>query len=57
MPPTLQQADTSLLTDLGRRLVSGSLSDAALQRATEATPDVAILPWVTCGRRHGKSFF
>jgi len=42
--------DTSggaLLTELGRRLVSGSLSDAAIQRATEATPNFSIL-----GSRH-----
>src|SRR6476660_6875750 len=36
----------AMLTELGRRLVSGSLSDAAIQRATDATPNFAILPWV-----------
>lgn len=55
MPPTLQQADTSMLTDLGKRLISGSLSDAALQRATEATPDVTILPWVNVVKIGGQS--
>ncbi|MDO8874746.1 MAG: uridine kinase [Pseudolabrys sp.] len=50
------QTDTSMLTDLGKRLVSGSLSDAALQRATEATPDVAILPWVNVVKIGGLSF-
>jgi molybdenum storage protein len=60
MPPTLQQADTSMLTDsvltdLGKRLISGSLSDAALQRATEATPDIAILPWVNVIKIGGQS--
>src|SRR6202048_2778809 len=43
-----------MLTDLGRRLAGGSLSDAAIQQATEATPHFAILPWVNvveiCGQ-------
>jgi molybdenum storage protein len=47
--------DTSLLTELGKRLVSGSLSDAALMRATEATPDVALLPWVNVVKIGGQS--
>jgi molybdenum storage protein len=51
----MRNADTSLLTDLGMRLVSGSLSDAALQRATEDTPDVAILPWVNVVKIGGQS--
>lgn len=51
----MSSTDTSLLTDLGKRLVSGSLSDAALQRATEATPDVAILPWVNVVKIGGQS--
>src|SRR3954451_18526147 len=37
--------DNSMLTDLGKRLITESLSDLALQRATEHTPDFAILPW------------
>jgi molybdenum storage protein len=51
----MSNTNTSLLTDLGKRLVSGSLSDAALQRATEATPDVAILPWVNVVKIGGQS--
>jgi molybdenum storage protein len=43
------------LTDLGRRLVGGSLSDAALQAATEATPNFAILPWVNVVKIGGQS--
>src|SRR5882757_2866165 len=45
----------AMLTDLGRRLVGGSLSDAAIQRATEATPDFAILPWVNVVKIGGQS--
>jgi molybdenum storage protein len=50
--------DTSgaaLLTELGRRLVTGSLTDEAIQRATEATPDFAILPWVNVVKIGGQS--
>jgi molybdenum storage protein len=43
------------LSELGQRLVSGSLSDAALQQATEATPDLAILPWVNVVKIGGQS--
>ena len=52
MPDTTEDA---MLTDLGRRLVSGSLSDAAIQRATEATPNFAILPWVNVVKIGGQS--
>ena len=52
MPEAIQNA---MLTELGQRLVSGSLSDAALQRATEATPDLAILPWVNVVKIGGQS--
>src|SRR5258708_2342067 len=52
MPDTTENAK---LTDLGRRLVSGSLSDAAIQRATEATPNFAILPWVNVVKIGGQS--
>jgi molybdenum storage protein len=45
----------ALLTDLGRRLIGGSLSDAAIQQATEATPDFAILPWVNVVKIGGQS--
>jgi molybdenum storage protein len=52
MPDPLQKA---VLTELGQRLVSGSLSDAALQHATEATPNLAILPWVNVVKIGGQS--
>jgi len=45
----------ALLAGLGQRLVSGSLSDAALQRATESTPNLAILPWVNVVKIGGQS--
>lgn len=48
-------ADNAMLTELGRRLVGGSLSDAAIQRATEATPNFAILPWVNVVKIGGQS--
>jgi molybdenum storage protein len=51
----VRSADNSVLTELGKRLVSGSLSDAALQRATEATADIAILPWVNVVKIGGQS--
>jgi molybdenum storage protein len=44
-----------LLTPLGERLVAGSLSDAALMQATEATPDFQILPWVNVVKIGGQS--
>src|SRR5271167_2026834 len=47
--------DNSVLTELGKRLVSGSLSDARLQRASEASPDFAILPWVNVVKIGGQS--
>jgi molybdenum storage protein len=43
------------LTDLGQRLLGGSLSDAALQEATERTPNFAILPWVNVVKIGGQS--
>jgi molybdenum storage protein len=51
----LNTTEETVLTDLGRRLVSGSLSDAAIQRATEATPNFAILPWVNVVKIGGQS--
>jgi molybdenum storage protein len=48
-------ADNTMLTELGRRLVGGSLSDEAIQRATEATPNFAILPWVNVVKIGGQS--
>src|SRR5437764_13534999 len=50
-----QESDNALLTELGQRLVSGSLSDAAIQRATEAIPTHAILPWVNVVKIGGQS--
>jgi molybdenum storage protein len=47
--------DNAMLTDLGQRLAVGSFSDAALQRATEATPNVAILPWANVVKIGGQS--
>jgi molybdenum storage protein len=48
-------ADNAMLTELGRRLVGGSLSDEAIQRATEGTPNFAILPWVNVVKIGGQS--
>jgi molybdenum storage protein len=45
----------AVLSELGRKLVAGSLSDAAIQRATAATPDFAILPWVNVVKIGGQS--
>jgi molybdenum storage protein len=45
----------AMLTELGKRLVGGSLSDASLARATDATPDVAILPWANVVKIGGQS--
>jgi molybdenum storage protein len=45
----------SVLTDLGQKLASGSFSDAALQSATEATRNFAILPWVNVVKIGGQS--
>lgn len=53
MPPNM--TGNEMLTDLGKRLVSDSLSDVALQRATEATPNVAILPWANVVKIGGQS--
>src|SRR3954471_5591686 len=47
--------DNAMLTDLGKRLVSESLSDLALQRATEYTSDFAILPWANVVKIGGQS--
>jgi molybdenum storage protein len=42
-------------TELGQRLAASLLSDDALQRATEATPNFAILPWVNVVKIGGQS--
>jgi molybdenum storage protein len=47
--------DKAMLTDLGKRLVGGSLSDVEIQRATDSTPDFAILPWVNVVKIGGQS--
>lgn len=44
-----------LLTSLGKKLVSGSLSDTAVMQATEATPNFNILPWVNVVKIGGQS--
>src|SRR3982751_2005133 len=51
----MQKTADATLTDLGRRLVGGSLSDPELQRATEATPNFAILPWANVVKIGGQS--
>ncbi|HEY6250417.1 MAG TPA: uridine kinase [Candidatus Angelobacter sp.] len=43
------------LTPLGKQLVTGSLNDPAVMRATEATPDFTILPWVNVVKIGGQS--
>jgi molybdenum storage protein len=45
----------SMLTELGERLVSGSLTDESLMRATSDTPDFAILPWANVVKIGGQS--
>src|SRR5262249_52354764 len=55
-PPRMHDTTTKdMLTDLGRRLAGGSLSDAAIQEATERTPHFAILPWVNVVKIGGQS--
>lgn len=48
-------SDTMPLTDLSKQIINGSLSDEALQRASAATPDYAILPWVNVVKIGGQS--
>src|SRR6185312_1489254 len=45
----------AMLTDLGKRLVSGSLSDESLMRATENTPNLALVPWANVVKIGGQS--
>ena len=45
----------TMLTELGKRLAGGSLSDASLMRATANTPDFAILPWANVIKIGGQS--
>ena len=51
----MHDTDNTMLTELGRRLVGGSLTDATLQKATASTPDFAILPWVNVVKIGGQS--
>src|SRR5947199_10088749 len=51
----LEDTDNGLLTGLGKGFVGGSLSDAAIQRATDATPNLPILPWVNVVKIGGQS--
>src|SRR6201995_4356933 len=48
-------SNNDLLTELGQRLLTGSFSDAGLQRDTEMTPTFAILPWVNVVKIGGQS--
>jgi molybdenum storage protein len=52
MPDPVEHA---MLTALGKRLVSGSLSDESLMRATENTPNLALLPWANVVKIGGQS--
>lgn len=47
--------EKTVLTELGRQLLGGSLSDLAVMRATEATPDYTILPFVNVVKIGGQS--
>jgi molybdenum storage protein len=47
--------DNAMLTELGRRLLTGSLNDSAIQTATDVTPNFAILPWVNVVKIGGQS--
>jgi molybdenum storage protein len=51
----LEQTEHAALTELGKRLNRGSLSDTALQRAPDMTPNFAILPWVNVVKIGGQS--
>src|SRR5438552_6346311 len=45
----------ALLNPLGERLMSSSLTDAVVMRATENTPNFTILPWVNVIKIGGQS--
>ena len=47
--------ESTMLTELGRRLVGGSLSDKSLMRATENTPNLALVPWANVVKIGGQS--
>jgi molybdenum storage protein len=48
-------SEGTVWTDLGQRLMNGSLSDTGIQLATESTPDHRILPWVNVVKIGGQS--
>lgn len=50
-----ETTENTVLTELGRWLVSGSLSDATIQKATEQIPTFPILPWVNVVKIGGQS--
>jgi molybdenum storage protein len=47
--------ENAVLPGLGAQLLSGSLTDAAVQQATATAPDFAILPWVNVVKIGGQS--
>src|SRR2546423_13369275 len=47
--------NNTALSALSKQLLTGSLSDAAVMQATEATPNHAILPWVNVVKIGGQS--
>src|SRR5215831_14319574 len=47
--------ESTSFTQLGQRLLAESLSDEALQAATAASRDYAILPWVNVVKIGGQS--
>jgi molybdenum storage protein len=47
--------ESAYLTDLGKQLISNSLTDASVQQATEGTHNFAILPWVNVVKIGGQS--
>lgn len=49
------ETEAARLAELGMRLAKGSLTDAAVQRATDNTPNIAILPWVNVVKIGGQS--
>ncbi len=55
MKNIIEEDKDSMLTALGRQLVSGSLTNASVQQATEETSNFAILPWVNVVKIGGQS--
>jgi molybdenum storage protein len=52
---TTTEDDNIPLIALGKRLLSGSLSDPSVLRVTEDSPDFTILPWVNVVKIGGQS--